>query len=237
MDQEQLNKFSGILAISDTLDMAGNVYTKECLINAVEKFNNRNENLSYFLCSSEVIKRFPEYEHSNPFKSGYEAEIDDNYYVAKINFDKISEYYTNNIKLLNLGDNFWCQECSEGTMDISKINITGIKRNGLFVEIENKIGLTNNDNRAMSILSIAKKYNLTPIELINKIAPIKKTKKIVEVIKCCNNCSNYSHQGPSWDQPYPEFWCSKKHWESIGSQEELDSLSDEINCDDFEKIK
>lgn len=252
MEQKQSNNFSAILFISDTPDINGNVYTKEALINAANNFNEKNigeldhvcqEDLSnYFLCSAKVIDTFPEFEHSNPFKSGYDFDKDKNYFVAKFDFDKVSEYYINNIEPFEAFDfdfnnNFWCEECVGGTMDISKITISGIKRNGLFVEIENKTGLTNTANRAMSIQSIAKDYNITPIELINKIAPIKKTKKIVEVIKCCNNCSNYGHQGPSWDQPYPEFWCGKKHWEGIGSQEELDSLLDEINCEDFEKIK
>jgi hypothetical protein len=56
-----------------------------------------------------------------------------------------------------------------GIMDVSKITLKGVKENGLFFEIERKIGLTTIKNRAMTINNLSEKFNCTPIEFINKI--------------------------------------------------------------------
>jgi thiol-disulfide isomerase/thioredoxin len=112
--------------------------------------------MEYFLCSKEVINAFPEAEHSKPFSSGYDYEKDEKFYVALLDFDNIS-------------DDFWCRECVPCQMDVSKITLKGAKQKGLFVEIEEKINLTNDINRAMTIYNLAEKYNCNPIEFINKI--------------------------------------------------------------------
>lgn len=52
----------------------------------------------------------------------------------------------------------------------------------------------------------------------------------------CSTCSFFWHEGPSSDQPYPEFTCTKGHWGGIWCQEEQDSLLLENNCPDFEII-
>lgn len=128
----------------------------------------------YFLCSKAVIDHFPEVEHSKPFKSGYDFEKDDNYYVAVLDFKKVDKYYKDVIEPFNEKSNviidFWCRECIPGSMDVSKITLAAAKRSGLFVEIENKLNLTAERNKAMTIYNLSKKYNCTPIELINKIS-------------------------------------------------------------------
>jgi len=130
--------------------------------------------MEYFLCSKEVIKAFPEMEHSKPFRSGYDFELDEDYYIALLDLDKIEKYYNDNIKPNNDDTNnsyidFWCRECVPGQMDVSKITLKGAKTKGLFVEIENKIGLTTGRNEAMTIYNLSEKYKCTPIEFINKI--------------------------------------------------------------------
>ena len=136
--------------------------------------NNKLENCSFYLCSKAVIEHFIDVEHSKPFKSGYKHDLDDEYYVALLNFDKVEEYFINVIEPFNVKNHndiidFWCRECVAGQMDVSKITLKGAKQNGLFVEIEQKLGLTNEKNRAMTIFNLSEKYNCTPIELINKI--------------------------------------------------------------------
>lgn len=54
-------------------------------------------------------------------------------------------------------------------MDVSKITLKGLKENGVFYEIEIKTGLTTTKNRAMTLNNLSEKFNVTPIELINKI--------------------------------------------------------------------
>ena len=177
----------GLLLKAGAPNTNGHMFTKECIVDAVENFNKKNigeishiqdENikLDYFMCSSKVIEQFPEFEHSKPFKSGYNHDNEDIYYIAKIDFNKVSEYYIKNInpfQSFDYNSHFWCEECVEGTMDVSKITISGLKKNGVFHEIENKIGLTKTSNIAMTIANLSKKYNITPIELINKIVKSK----------------------------------------------------------------
>jgi len=128
----------------------------------------------YFLCSSSVIEHFPKFEHSKPFKSGYTFDKDDYYYIAVIDIDRVSNYSVDVIEPFNEKSNiqnidFWCRECVGGTMDASKITIAGMKRKGVFVEIEDKTSLTTEYNQAMVIFNLSRKYNCTPIELIEKV--------------------------------------------------------------------
>lgn len=124
--------------------------------------------MEYFLCSKTVIDAFPDIEHSKPFKSGYKFELDEEYYVALLDFEKVEKYYNDDINNNNYID-FWCRECVGGTMDVSKITLKGAKNKRLFIEIEEKIGLTTERNQAMTIYNLSEKHNCTPIEFINKI--------------------------------------------------------------------
>jgi len=49
----------------------------------------------------------------------------------------------------------------------------------------------------------------------------------------CIKCENYYFAAPRHDQPYPEFCCTKGHWDGISSREEYDELFNEIDCKDF----
>lgn len=129
---------------------------------------------TYFLCSKALIEHFPEVEYSKPFKSGYNHDFEDEYYVAILNWPDIEGYWENIINPYNerskVADiDFWCRECVPGQMDVSKITLSECRLNGLFVEIEAKIGLTSEKNRAMTIFNLAEKFNCTPIQFINKI--------------------------------------------------------------------
>ncbi len=122
---------------------------------------------NFFICSESVIKHFKEVIHSKPFKSGFVDENDNNY-VAKLDFDSIEKYYQEHEEELE-SENFWCRECTPGTMDVSKITLAGMRRNGIFYEIMEKLNITSTRNQAMTICELSNKYNCTPIELINKI--------------------------------------------------------------------
>jgi hypothetical protein len=54
-------------------------------------------------------------------------------------------------------------------MDVSKITLAEINRNGLLYTICEKIGLSQLHNQAMTIANLADKYNCNPIEFVNKI--------------------------------------------------------------------
>lgn len=87
----------------------------------------------------------------------------------------IEKYYLDVIKSYNekstISDiDFWLSECVPGTMDVSKLKLSCIIRNGLFVEIERILNLTNETNIAMIIHNLSQKFNKTPIELINHIS-------------------------------------------------------------------
>lgn len=122
---------------------------------------------SYFLCSKSVIDFAQPTEVSKPFKSGYSHDTSYQYFVAVINFSKVKKHYKSLTEAQQ--SEFWCQECVSGTMDVSRISISGAKKLGLFVEIEDKIGLTTERNRAMTIKNLSERFNCTPVEFINKI--------------------------------------------------------------------
>jgi len=121
----------------------------------------------YFLCSQSVIGIMNPVEVSEPFKSGYDYDKEDNYFIAVLDFEKVEEQY--NKLPEEQQDYFWCRELVPGTMDVSNMTIEGIKRNGLFNEIERKTGLTTERNQAMAIHNLSKKYNCSPITFIGRI--------------------------------------------------------------------
>lgn len=45
----------------------------------------------------------------------------------------------------------------------------------------------------------------------------------------CGNCKNMVCESPCSDQPYPEFFCGKKHWDGITDTKQLEN---EIDCKD-----
>lgn len=124
------------------------------------------QNQNYFICSEKVINAFPKCERSKPFKSGFEND-DCNNYVALLDFDKVEGYYNNLPEEAQY--EFWCRECVSGQMDVSELTLSGMRKNGIFLEISRKLDLTSEKNQAMTIYNLAEKFNCNPIELINKI--------------------------------------------------------------------
>ena len=127
----------------------------------------------YYLCSQAVIEAFPDAERSLPFKSGYDYEPEENYYIAVLDFEVVEKYYNEVIQTNNDSSteyiDFWCRECVPGQMDVSHITLVGCRIHGLFCEIENKTQLTTERNRAMSVFELSQKYNCNPIAFIKKI--------------------------------------------------------------------
>lgn len=122
----------------------------------------------YYLCSKSVVEKFKPFEVSKPFKSGY-AE-DEEYFVAWLHFEEIDRYYqANEDEILNSEDNFFARECVPGQMDISKLKLNRMKKNGLRVEIENVLSITSLKNIAMVIHNLSVREKCTPLEFINKI--------------------------------------------------------------------
>ena len=52
-------------------------------------------------------------------------------------------------------------------------------------------------------------------------------------MKTCSNCQFFWFLPGDITQPYPEFACTKGHWDGV---EDQDSLLDEIDCEDH-KLK
>lgn len=125
---------------------------------------------TYFLCSKKVVDFAKPIDVSKPFKSGYNYDKDDEYFIAVLDFELCKKHYH---KLSgDKKEDFWLHELVSGVMNVSKITLTGMKDNGVFLEIEKKIGLTTIKNRAMTIFNLSEKFKCTPIELINKIQTI-----------------------------------------------------------------
>lgn len=123
---------------------------------------------AYYLCSKSVVEKFKPFEVSKPFKSGY-AE-DEEYFVAWLHFDEVDRYYqANEDDILNSEDNFFARECVPGQMDVSKLKLNRMKKNGLRVEIENVLSITSLKNIAMVIHNLSEREKCTPVEFINKI--------------------------------------------------------------------
>ena len=145
-------------------------YEHELVAERIMKLFNVSEvnNIAYFLCSKSVVDFDKPTEISKPFKSGYSYDKDDEYFIAVINFEKCENYYHQLSD--DERDDFWFQELVPGTMDVSKITLKGMKKNCIFLEIEKIIGLTTIKNRTMTLYNLSEKFNVNPIELINKIA-------------------------------------------------------------------
>jgi hypothetical protein len=124
--------------------------------------------LNYYLCSKSVVDFAQPTEVSKMFRSGYFHDESCQYFVAVIDFLKVKKHY--NTLTEDEQSEFWCQECVSGTMDVSKISISAAKKTGLFVEIENKIGLTTERNRAMTIKNLSERFNCPPVEFINRLS-------------------------------------------------------------------
>ena len=123
----------------------------------------------YYLCSKSVVEKFKPFEVSKPFKSGY-ADDNDDYFVAWLNFEEVDRYYqANEDDILNSEDNFLARECVPGQMDVSKLKLNRMKKNGLRVEIGNVLSITSFKNVAMVIYNLSEREKCTPVEFINKI--------------------------------------------------------------------
>lgn len=130
----------------------------------------------YFLCSYSVIEHFPDCVRSIPFKSGYDFDVNDKYYIlATADFEKYEKYYNEVIQPFNEKSNvddidFWLRECCTSQLDNApKGCLTKCKTYGIFKAIENIYGLTNEKNRAFAIFKMAEYYGIDPIEFIGRV--------------------------------------------------------------------
>lgn len=124
----------------------------------------------YYLCSSEVVKKFKPFHVSKPFLDYIDEDDDSNEcFVAWLNFAEVEKYYNEHeAEIDELMINFWLRECVPGTMDVSNISMRQAKKGGLFREIEEKLSITVERNRAMTICNLAQRFNCTPVQLIDK---------------------------------------------------------------------
>lgn len=56
--------------------------------------------MNYFLCSKAVVEQFKPQEVSKPFKSGYEFEKEEEYFVAQLDYAKVRRYYKEHVERL-----------------------------------------------------------------------------------------------------------------------------------------
>lgn len=119
---------------------------------------------NYFLCSAEVVRRFPKELKSKPFKSGFRRDRC-KYYVALLDFEELEKSYEKRPSY-----RFWARECVGGQMDVNDFTLKRIRENGLLMEILDILSLASEKNQAMAIHNLACRHNCTPIEFINKIA-------------------------------------------------------------------
>lgn len=129
---------------------------------------NKTENVdSYFLCSENVIKSFPKAKKSRPFKSGYDYDKDDNYYIVLIDFKEVESFYNKNYDLLD----FWVRECIDSLVDISCFEKGRLTNANLFSEIQNQLELTTETNVAYTLFKLSESEGVNPIDFINNLKP------------------------------------------------------------------
>lgn len=120
--------------------------------------------VNYFLCGADVVKRIKPLMVSKPLnRYGEEA------YIAALNFPEVEAIWKSFAED-EQPDEFWADECVDGLMDVSDARIKKLKRDGLFNWLCDEIGMSKNNNVAMSIYKIARQEGLTPVELFNKLA-------------------------------------------------------------------
>ena len=120
----------------------------------------------YFICSKIVIDLLKPKEVSKPITTYPDSEyLKENVYVAVLDFNKVQEIYKATCK----EDNFWCQQIVHGLMNVDDIQLSDFKTQCPWSVIENKLSLTKDNNRAMTISNICHREGLTPIEFWNTI--------------------------------------------------------------------
>lgn len=132
--------------------------------------------ITYYLCSAEVVKHFPDLERSKPFKSGYEHDTEDVYFIiGTYEYEKLFDYYERVIAPFNEKSNvddidYWLRECTDSQIDEApKGCITKCRAYGIFRAIEAVWNLTNEKNRAFAIHKMSEYYGLTSIEFVNRV--------------------------------------------------------------------
>jgi tetrahydromethanopterin S-methyltransferase subunit H len=55
-----------------------------------------------------------------------------------------------------------------------------------------------------------------------------------DTVHCCSICDHLGYAPPQHDQPYPEVWCGKGHFDGISS---YDELHEPTECKDYYELK
>lgn len=139
------------------------------LMNSGELIESHEVKREFYLCSKEVVKRMKLKVVSNPVM--WENE---EVFIALINFEELEKYHDQVIqaeeeaagKLID----FWANECVPGFIDVKKITMRSIKKNGLFQSLFYHTNFTNPKNLAMAIRNISDREGINVFELFNKIS-------------------------------------------------------------------
>lgn len=133
---------------------------------------------NYYYVSEGIVKQFPELEKSKPLEGSFGI-----CYIAVIPDFSIIEKFSENYK----EDKYeFAYECAESLVDltyegidyddegneieiIKTFDLESCRRFGLITAIEQELGISKEKNIAFVIYKLAKKANVTPIELINLI--------------------------------------------------------------------
>ena len=138
------------------------------IMNSGDLVESHEVKRDFYLCSKEVVKRMKLKVVSKPV-IWEEKEV----FIALINFDELEKHHDNSIKYIYdaTGEwvDFWANECVPGYIDVKKITMRSIKKNGLFQSLWHHTNLSNSRNLAMAIQNIAEREGINPFELFNKL--------------------------------------------------------------------
>ncbi|WP_418360156.1 hypothetical protein [Sphingobacterium detergens] len=143
----------------------------------------------YVLCSQGVVDAFPDLVRSTPFKSGYEFDKNNEYYIVEIeSFDPIEVEFVKRVagEDTKVDSDFWAYEICDSLVSLEpvdpieteegeehfipeEITLEDCRSLGLFAAIEQFLSLSTEQNRAFALYKLAEKYQCSAIELVNQL--------------------------------------------------------------------
>lgn len=125
----------------------------------------------YYICSQLVVDLLKPIEVSRAVKVYPNIEyLTENVYVAVLDFQKAKNVYESFDENSDESFNFWCEEIVPGQMNVDSITLKDFEKQDPWSVIENKLNLTKDNNRAMTICNICEREGINPIEFWNNIS-------------------------------------------------------------------
>lgn len=126
----------------------------------------------YYICSQLVIDLMEPEEVSKPIMVYPDNEIlKENVYVAVLDFPRVEQTYENIDPESEEIFDFWCEQIVPGLMNVDSIQMEDFEINDPWTVIQEKLSLTKDNNRAMTLCNIIERENfINPIQFWNKIS-------------------------------------------------------------------